>query len=41
MNELEVFEKRLESVDAEPKEKKELTTTFKELVNWMDERDIE
>ena len=41
MNELEVFEKRLESVDAEPKEKEALTTTFKELINWMDERDIE
>ncbi|MFK7946798.1 MAG: exonuclease SbcCD subunit D C-terminal domain-containing protein [Saprospiraceae bacterium] len=41
MDELEVFEKRLESVDAEPTEKKKLTTTFKELINWMDERDIE
>lgn len=41
MDELEVFEKRLESVDADANEKKELTTTFKELLNWMEERDIE
>lgn len=41
MNELEVFEKRLENVDATPTEKKELTATFKELINWIEERDIE
>ena len=41
MNELEVFEKRLENVDATPTEKKELTTTFKELINWIEERDVE
>ncbi len=41
MNELEVFEKRLENVDATPTEKKELTATFKELINWIEERDVE
>lgn len=41
MNELEVFEKRCESENLNEAETAALTISFKELVNWMQERDIE
>jgi exonuclease SbcD len=40
MNELEVFEKKCKTEGYDETETKILTDTFKELVNWMDERDF-
>ena len=41
MSELEVFGKKCEAEGYDETETDTLTNTFKELVNWMEERDID